>query len=110
MSRWRHGASDKATSITSDAKKCAQRMLWLESRACRIGFMIFLSVLLQDQLVGVLLLKRDLIFWSLVMDEYGGNEDLRGLNRRSIISYVHRKTELYCSSLSCLSLPICLPL
>jgi hypothetical protein len=33
MSRWRHGASDKATSITSDAKKCAQRMLWLESRA-----------------------------------------------------------------------------
>jgi hypothetical protein len=55
----------------------------------------------------VLLLKRVLVSWSLAMDERGGHEDLRGLGHWSIIPYVHERTELYCSSLPCLSLPIC---
>jgi hypothetical protein len=58
----------------------------------------------------VLLLKRDLVSWLLVMDERGGHEDLCGSDRRSVIPYVHGRTELYCSSLPCLSLPICPPL
>jgi hypothetical protein len=57
----------------------------------------------------VFLLKRDLVSWSLTMDECGGHEDLRDSDRRSIIPYVHGRTELYCSSLPCLSLPVCPP-
>jgi hypothetical protein len=41
------------------------------------------------------------------MDECGGHEDLCGSGYQSVIPYVHRRTGLYCSSLSCLSLPIC---
>jgi hypothetical protein len=33
------------------------------------------------------------------VDERGGHEDLHGLGRLSIIPYIHRRTELYCSSL-----------
>jgi hypothetical protein len=42
------------------------------------------------------------------MDERGGHEDLRGSGRRSIIPYVHERTELYYSSLyvcACLFVP-----
>jgi hypothetical protein len=39
------------------------------------------------------------------MDECGGHEDLHGSDRQSVISYIHGRTELYCSSLPCLSLP-----
>jgi hypothetical protein len=53
----------------------------------------------------VLLLEGALVSWSLAMDEHGGHEDLRGLGRRSVKPYVHRRTELYCSILPCLSLP-----
>jgi hypothetical protein len=66
-------------------------------------------VLLQEQPVVVLLLERVLVSWSLAMDERGGHEDLRGSGRRSVIPYVHGRTELYCSSLPYLSLPICPP-
>jgi hypothetical protein len=52
----------------------------------------------------VLLLERDLVSWSLSMDERGGHEDLRDSGRQSVIPYVHGRTELYCSSLPCLSL------
>jgi hypothetical protein len=38
------------------------------------------------------------------MDERVGHEDLCGLGHRSVISYVYGRTELYCSSLPCLSL------
>jgi hypothetical protein len=62
-------------------------------------------VLLQEQSVVVLLLEEALISWSLAMDERDAHEDLRGLSRRSVIPYVHRRTELYCSSLPCPSLP-----
>jgi hypothetical protein len=54
----------------------------------------------------VLLLERVLVSWSLAMDERGGHEDLRDSSRQSVISYVHGRTELYYSSLPCLSLPI----
>jgi hypothetical protein len=57
----------------------------------------------------VLLLERVLVSWSLAIDEHGGHEDLRSSGHRSVIPYVHRRTELYCSSLPCLSLPICPP-
>jgi hypothetical protein len=53
----------------------------------------------------VLLLGRDLASWSLAIDECGGHEDLRGLDHRSVIPYVHRRSELYCLSLSCLCEP-----
>jgi hypothetical protein len=43
------------------------------------------------------------------MNEYGGYEDLRSSGCWSIIPYVHGRTELYCSSLPCLSLPFRLP-
>jgi hypothetical protein len=45
----------------------------------------------------VLLLERALVSWSLAMDERGGHKDLRVSDRRSVISYVHGRTELYCS-------------
>jgi hypothetical protein len=41
----------------------------------------------------VLLLERALTFWSLAMDEHGGHEDLRGSDRRSVIPYVHGRTD-----------------
>jgi hypothetical protein len=52
----------------------------------------------------VILLEGALVSWSLAMDECNGHEDLCGLGRRSIIPYVHGRTELYCSSMPCLSL------
>jgi hypothetical protein len=66
--------------------------------------MKFLSVLLQEQLAVIFLLEETLVSWSLAMDERGEHENLRGSGRRSIIPYVHERTELYCSSMSCLSL------
>jgi hypothetical protein len=39
------------------------------------------------------------------IDERGGHEDLRGLDHRSVIPYVHGRTGLYCSSLPCLYEP-----
>jgi hypothetical protein len=55
------------------------------------------------------LLEGALVSWSLAMDERDGHEDLRGSDRRSVIPYVHGRMKLYCSSLPCLSLPICPP-
>jgi hypothetical protein len=72
--------------------------------------MILPPVLLQEHLIVVLLLKKVLVSWSLAKNERGGHEDLCGFDRRSIISYVHGRTELYYSSLPCLSLPIYPPL
>jgi hypothetical protein len=71
---------------------------------CRSGFVTLPPVLLQEQVAVVLLLEGVLVFWSLAMDERGGHEDLHGSGRRSIIPYVHGRTELYYSSLPCLSL------
>jgi hypothetical protein len=48
----------------------------------------------------VLLLERDLVSWSLAMDEHGEHEDLCGSGHRSIIPYVHGRMKLYCSSLA----------
>jgi hypothetical protein len=71
---------------------------------CQSGFTTLLSVLLQEQLVVLLLLERALAAWSLAVDEYGRHKDLHSSGRRSVILYVHGITELYCSSLPCLSL------
>jgi hypothetical protein len=43
------------------------------------------------------------------MDKHRGHEDLHDSDCRSVISYVHGRTGLYCSSMPCLSLPICPP-
>jgi hypothetical protein len=59
-------------------------------------------VLLQKQPAVILLLERVLVAWSLAIDERDGHKDLRGSDRRNVISYVHVRTDLYCSSLSCL--------
>jgi hypothetical protein len=45
----------------------------------------------------VLLLEGVLVSWSLAMNKRGGHEDLRGSDRRSVIPYVHGRTELYCA-------------
>jgi hypothetical protein len=58
-----------------------------------------LVVLLQKLSAIILLLERDLVYWSLAMDEYVRHEDLCDSTHRSIISYVHGRTELYSSSL-----------
>jgi hypothetical protein len=55
--------------------------------------------LLPEQSTVVLLLERVLVSWSLAVDERGGHKVLRGSGRRSVIPYVQRKTELYCSRL-----------
>jgi hypothetical protein len=49
----------------------------------------------QEQYVVVLLLKGDLISWSLAMNERDGHEDLCGLGRQSVIPYVYGRTDLY---------------
>jgi hypothetical protein len=72
---------------------------------CRSGFTTLPSALLQEQPAVVFLLEGTLVSWSLAMDERGGHEDLRGSGRRSVITYIHGRTDLYCSSLPCLSLP-----
>jgi hypothetical protein len=66
-------------------------------------------MLLQKQSAVVLLSEKVLVSWLLAMDERGGQKDLRGSGHRSVIPYVHGRTELYCSTLSYLSLPICPP-
>jgi hypothetical protein len=66
---------------------------------CRSGFATLPPELLQDQSAVVLLLGRYLASWLLAMDEHSGLKDLRGSGRRSVIPYVHGRTELYCSSL-----------
>jgi hypothetical protein len=53
----------------------------------------------------VLSLEGVVVSWSLAMDECGGHDGLRGSGHRSVIPYVHGRTELYCSSLPWLSLP-----
>jgi hypothetical protein len=58
----------------------------------------------------VLLLEGALVSWSLAIDERGGYEDLCGSGRLSVIPYVHRRMELYYSSLPYLSLAICPPI
>jgi hypothetical protein len=55
----------------------------------------------------VLLLKGALVSWLQAMDERSGHEDLCDVGHRSIIPYIYERIELYCSSLPCLSLPIC---
>jgi hypothetical protein len=59
---------------------------------CRSGFTTLPPVLLQKQPIVILLFERDLVSWSLVMDERGRYEDLRGSDRRSVIPYVHGRT------------------
>jgi hypothetical protein len=76
---------------------------------CRSGFATLPPVLLQEQPAVFLLLKGVLVSWSLALDEHCRHKDLHGSGRRSVIPYVHGGTELYCSRLSCLSLPICPP-
>jgi hypothetical protein len=76
---------------------------------CRSGFITIPPVLLPEQPDVVLLLERALVSWSLAMDERSGHEDLHGSGRRSVIPYVHGRTELYCPCLPYLSLHICPP-
>jgi hypothetical protein len=75
------------------------------STVCRSGFTTLPPVLVQEQPAVVLLLESALVSWPLAIDERSGHEDLRGLGRRSVISYVHGRTWLYCSSRSCLCEP-----
>jgi hypothetical protein len=72
--------------------------------ACRNDFTTLSLLLLQKQFTVIFLLEETLIPWSLALDECGGHKDLRGSVHRSVIPYIHRRTELYCTSLSCLSL------
>jgi hypothetical protein len=71
---------------------------------CQSGFTTLSPVLLQEQPDVILLLEGALVSWSLAMYERGEHGDLRSSGRRSVISYVHGRTELYYSSVPCLSL------
>jgi hypothetical protein len=42
----------------------------------------------------VLLLEGALVYWSLAIDERGGQEDLRGSDRRSVIPYIHGRMDI----------------
>jgi hypothetical protein len=64
-----------------------------------VVFVTLPPVSLHVQPVVVLLLEGDLVSWSQAMDERSGHQSLRGSGRRSVIPYVHERTELYCSSL-----------
>jgi hypothetical protein len=46
-----------------------------------------------------------LVSCSLAIDERGEHEDLRDSDHRSVIPYIHGRTGLYCSSMSCLCEP-----
>jgi hypothetical protein len=94
---WRRINKDLAT-----MNHASEKSKW-ESWCRRSGFTTLPLELLQEQPVVVLLLERALVSWSLAIDERGGHEDLCGLDRRSVIPYIYRRTELYCSSLPCLS-------
>jgi hypothetical protein len=48
----------------------------------------------------VLLLERALVSWSSAIDERSELKDLIGSDRRSVISYIHGRMLLYCSSLA----------
>jgi hypothetical protein len=48
----------------------------------------------------ILLLERDLVFWSSAMDEHGEHKDLHGLGPRSVIPYIYGRIELYCPRLT----------
>jgi hypothetical protein len=82
-------------------------MVWNSStmsyRPCyRSDFATLPSEPLQELPAVVLLLEGVLVSWSLAIDEHSGHEDLRDSGRRSVIPYVHGRTELYCSRLPCL--------
>jgi hypothetical protein len=67
---------------------------------CRSGVTTLPPVLLQEQPAIIFLLKRALVSWSSSMDEHNKHQDLCGSDRRSIISYIHVRIELYCLSLA----------
>jgi hypothetical protein len=77
----------------------------INTKKCQNNFMTLSPVLLPEQSAMVLLLGMALVSWSLAIDERGTHEDLCGSDRRSVISYVHRRSGLYCSSLPCLCEP-----
>jgi hypothetical protein len=56
----------------------------------------------QEKPTLVLLWGMPLAFWLLALGERGGHDDLHGLDRLSIIPYVHERTELYCAQ-ACLA-------
>jgi hypothetical protein len=64
---------------------------------CRSGFVTLPPEPLQEQPDVVLLWGRHLASWLLALGEYDGHDDLRGLDRMSVIPYVHGRTELYCA-------------
>jgi hypothetical protein len=76
----------------------------------RSGFATLPPVLLQEQPAVVFLLEGALVSWLLAIDEHGGHEDLHSSGRRSVIPYIHMRTELYYTSLPCLSLIFFWPL
>jgi hypothetical protein len=84
------------------------QQIWAYELMCHIighyrsGFVTLPPMLLQEQPAVIFLLERGLVSWSLAMDEYGGHQDLRGSGHRSVIPDVHRRIELYCSSLTLL--------
>jgi hypothetical protein len=51
----------------------------------------------QEQPAMVLLWGISLVSWLLALGERGGDNDLCGSGRLSIIPYIHEKTELYCA-------------
>jgi hypothetical protein len=55
-----------------------------------------------EQPAVILYLERAFVSWLLARDEHGEHINLRGSDRWSVTPYVHRRRELYCSSLTLL--------
>jgi hypothetical protein len=69
---------------------------------CRSGFTTLPPEPLSKKPIVVLLWERPIAFWLLALGECGGHGDLHGLDRLSIIPYVHGRTKLYCAQ-ACLA-------
>jgi hypothetical protein len=46
------------------------------------------------------LLESALVSWSSAIDENSEQKDLHGLDRWSVIPYIHERMKLYCSSVA----------
>jgi hypothetical protein len=61
------------------------------SHCCQSGFTTLSSILLLEQPAIVYLLERAYVSRMLAIEEYDGDEGLRGSDRQSVTPYIHRR-------------------
>jgi hypothetical protein len=82
---------------TKNDKKILSPPFWRAK--CQSGFTTLPPALLQEQPAVVLYLEMALVSWLLAKDKHGEHSGLHSWGHRSATPYVHRRRELYCSSL-----------